>query len=163
MEGRRSGYLAGVHPVRRLVTLVAVVLLTASCALGQGTEVSEEQWRSDTELALSSSLSGLRTAELLLEGQDADRFPPAYVRVALRDTLTTVHDESLSYLTGQPPEGRTDDNARVVAALEQTLTVLQRAVVAGSAPTDVPSEGALTALRDQGRRVERLQEELVAS
>jgi hypothetical protein len=151
-----------VRLVRGLAVLLSVWLLCAGCAMAQGSPASESQWRQDTDLVLSAATSGLGSAQLLLEAQQQDRFPQPYLRVALRDVLRTMHTDSLSYLTAQPPAARERDNARAVAAVVRTLGLLERAVTAGSGEADASSRKALAAVRAEGKRIEELRTSLVS-
>ena len=135
-------------------------LLCSGCAVQAGTPASESSWKSDTDKALGSALSGLGTARLILDNQSHGRLPARYAAVSLRDALRVLQTETSGYLAAQPPASKETENAAAVRAIEESLTALNQAAVAG--PTSsAQRRTAYRAVDAEYQRVEKLQTRLV--
>jgi len=71
-----------------------------------------------------------------------------------------LQTETSGYLAAQPPASRDSENAAAVAAIEESLTVLNQAAVAGSS-TGEQRRTAYRTVDAEYRRVEKLQSKLV--
>jgi len=135
-------------------------LLVSGCAVRAGAPASESSWKSDTDKALGSALSSLGTARIVLRQQADGKLPVRYAAVTLRDALRVLQTETSGYLAAQPPASRDSENAAAVAAIEESLTVLNQAAVAGSS-TGEQRRTAYRTVDAEYRRVEKLQSKLV--
>jgi hypothetical protein len=80
--------------------------------------------------------------------------------VSLRDALRVLQTETSGYLAAQPPASKETENAAAVRAIEESLTALNQAAVAG--PTSsAQRRTAYRAVDAEYQRVEKLQTRLV--
>lgn len=140
--------------------LVVLPLVAGGCAVQAGAPASESSWRSATDKALGSALGSLGTARLVLSNQAAGRLPSRYAAVSLRDALRVLQTETSAYLAAQPPASDVSDNAVAVAAIQESVTVLNQAAVAGSGSSQ-ERRLALNAVDAEYQRVGKLQTRLV--
>lgn len=146
---------------RAAIGLVSVLLVLTGCGALIGSPVRESAWPGHTDRALGAALSALGTADIVLRAERRDRLPGPYVRVTLRAAQRTLDQETSSYRDTQPPAGRADEHAAVVARLDAAATVLGRVTVAASDPGDGRIGHALDDVRRESAQVERLRQRLV--
>lgn len=148
------------HATRWPSALAVVVILLAGCQVQVAATPDEATWHEDTDRALGAAVSALGTARTVLEQQQLDRLPQPFIDVAVRDLSRTLDTETASYRTTQPPPPRTEDNATVIAALDEAETILNSVVTAASADDAGEQERALAEVRAMYDEVARLQERL---
>jgi hypothetical protein len=143
-----------------LGAFLVLLLAVSGCAVRAGAPASDSSWTSATDQALGSALSSLGTARLVLRNLTDGHLPSRYAAVSLRDALRVLQTESSGYLAAQPPSSRVADNATAVAAIQESITVLNQATVAGSGSAGA-QHSAARAVDAEYRRVEKLQTRLV--
>jgi hypothetical protein len=115
------------HPLRRLVALVAVAALVGGCVPSQP---SPNDWRRQARQSLEDVLSEVATAQVVLREQAAGHLLTKAGVVMLVDAEESAGTTAETFSALQPPEGFEQRHAKVSDALERASGLIADARMA---------------------------------
>lgn len=135
-------------------TAVVAGLLALSVSACTASPADHQAWQESADHAVGAAITGVGTAQVVIDAAAQDHLTHPYGVIALTDALDTADGEVATFAAAQPPDDLQTDHTRILTALHEALTLLAEVRYAYASP-------GLTA--DQDRELgDRIDDELAA-
>lgn len=112
--------------------MILFSLLASACT---GSPQEPSAWEESADLAVGAAITGVGTAQVVIDAEAQGSLTHAYGVGALTDALEAAGGEVATFAASQPPDELHADHAEVLAVLHDALTLLAEVRVAYAAPS----------------------------